>query len=395
MTDDQQPAPGAAERRRSTARSAAAKRVRGDFVAQIPKRFSEGFTERIDLIIRIVFMVVVAVGCYLVLEPFLTAILIAAVLAVVTWPVFNKLRSGMRQSSTAAASVMVLSIVVLVLIPLSFLLVALAQQVPRGVQAAAAWLKDPLPILQAVQSIPYAGDWLYGELVSAIDPQTFAHTMQRILEPLSTWVLNAAVNVGSGVMQLAVVTLIVLVFYSAGSGGIAEEITKILVNTTRSVVFGIVGTAIGQGLVAGIGFWIAGVPGVLILSFAVCVLSVIPIGPPLIWLPAAVWLWSKGELGMAAFLVLWGTLAVSSVDNFIKPLLIARGTSMPIALIFLGVFGGVLAFGFLGLILGPLLLAVGIALFSAWLKRPVIALANAAEQASAAEEPAAADSEKL
>ena len=203
MTDDQQPAPGAAERRRSTARSAAAKRVRGDFVAQIPKRFSEGFTERIDLIIRIVFMVVVAVGCYLVLEPFLTAILIAAVLAVVTWPVFNKLRSGMRQSSTAAASVMVLSIVVLVLIPLSFLLVALAQQVPRGVQAAAAWLKDPLPILQAVQSIPYAGDWLYGELVSAIDPQTFAHTMQRILEPLSTWVLNAAVNVGSGVMQLA------------------------------------------------------------------------------------------------------------------------------------------------------------------------------------------------
>ena len=108
MTDDQQPAPGAAERRRSTARSAAAKRVRGDFVAQIPKRFSEGFTERIDLIIRIVFMVVVAVGCYLVLEPFLTAILIAAVLAVVTWPVFKKLRSGMRQSSTAAASVMVL-----------------------------------------------------------------------------------------------------------------------------------------------------------------------------------------------------------------------------------------------------------------------------------------------
>ena len=68
---------------------------------KFPKRFSEGFTERIDLIIRIVFMVVVAVGCYLVLEPFLTAILIAAVLAVVTWPVFNKLRSGMRQSSTS------------------------------------------------------------------------------------------------------------------------------------------------------------------------------------------------------------------------------------------------------------------------------------------------------
>ncbi|MBS5218050.1 MAG: AI-2E family transporter, partial [Sutterella wadsworthensis] len=138
------------------------------------------------------------------------------------------------------------------------------------------------------------------------------------------------------------------------------------------------GTAIGQGLVAGIGFWIADVPGLLVLSFAVCVLSVIPIGPPLIWGPAAIWLYTQGELGMAVFLVLWGTLAVSSVDNFIKPILISRGTSMPIALIFLGVFGGVLAFGFLGLILGPLLLAIGLALFTAWLKRPVIRLAEAA-----------------
>ena len=395
MTEEE---PGQSAAQRLRAAAATSKRGRTRLVDRIPKNLPLGFTERIDLIIRILFMVVVAAGCYLVLEPFLTAILIAAVLAVVTWPVFSWLRELMRHSATAAAVVMVTSIVVLVLIPLSFLLVALAQQVPRWVQAAAAWLKDPLPILDAVKSIPYAGAWLYEELVAAIDPQTFAHTMQRIIEPLSTWVVNAAVNVGSGVVQLAFVTFIVFFFYRDGSwfaerisavvervsGGIAEEITKILVNTTRSVVFGIVGTAIGQGLVAGVGFWIAGVPGILILSFAVCILSVIPIGPPLIWMPAAVWLWSKGEMGMAAFLVAWGSLAVSSVDNFLKPLLIARGTSMPIALIFLGVFGGVLAFGFLGLILGPLLLAVGIALFTAWLKRPVIALANAAEHASAA-----------
>lgn len=366
--------------------------------AELQRRIAQGFNDRIDLIVRVIFMAVVAIGCYLVLEPFLTAILIAAVLAVVTWPVFTHLRSAFRHSATAAATLMVVSIVVLILIPLSFLLVALAQQVPRWVQIIAARLRDPLPLLDAIEGIPYAGPWLHQELMDAIDPAAFSHTVQRILEPLSAWVVNAAVNVGSGVVQLAFVTFIVFFFYRDGSwfadrisalverisGGIAEEITRILVNTTRSVVFGIVGTAIGQGIVAGIGFWIAGVPGVLILSFAVCLLSVIPIGPPLIWLPAAAWLWSQGQLGMAVFLVLWGTLAVSSVDNFLKPLLIARGTSMPIALIFLGVFGGVLAFGFLGLILGPLLLAIGIALFTAWLKRPVIELAQAAVQQTSA-----------
>lgn len=357
-----------------------------------------GFGDRIDLIVRVALMVVVAAGCYLVLQPFLTAILLAAVIAVVTWPVFRWLLDHLRQSATLAASGMVILIIVTFLIPMSFLLFALAQQIPRWVTMAAVWLKDPTPVLDAVDGIPYVGEWLHEQLRLAIDPATFGHTVQRMLDPLSSGLINAAVNVGNGVVQLVFVTFIVFFFYRDGawfadrisalvervSGGIAREITGILVNTTRSVVFGIVGTAIGQGLVAGVGFWIAGVPEVLVLSFAVCVLSVIPIGPPLIWGPAAVWLYTQGELGMALFLVAWGTLAVSSVDNFIKPILISRGTSMPIALIFLGVFGGVLAFGFLGLILGPLLLAVGVALFSAWLKRPVIQLAQAAVEGETA-----------
>lgn len=201
---------------------------------------------------------------------------------------------------------------------------------------------------------------------------------------MSAWILNAAVNVSQGLLQLALVTFIVFFFYRDGawfadriktlmrrvSGELSNELTNILVNTTRSVVFGLLGTALGQAIVAGIGFWIAGVPGVLMLSFMVFVLSIVPVGPPLIWGPAAIWLYSNGDPGMAAFLVLWGTLAVSSVDNFLKPVLIARGSSLPLALIFLGVFGGVIAFGFLGLILGPILLAVGLSMLQAWLRNP-------------------------
>ena len=211
--------------------------------------------------------------------------------------------------------------------------------------------------------------------------------MQRLLEPLSAALLNAAVNVSNILLQLALVTFIVFFFYRDGawfadrvqtlmkrvSGDLSNELTKILVNTTRSVVFGLVGTALGQAVVAGIGFWIAGVPGILMLCTLVFVLSIVPIGPPLVWGPSAVWLYSQGETGMAIFLALWGLLAVSSVDNFLKPILIARGSSLPLSLIFLGVFGGVIAFGFLGLILGPILLAVGLSMLQAWLKNPILA----------------------
>lgn len=354
------------------------------------------FGQRIDLLLRIVLMVVVVIGCYLVLEPFLTSILIAAVLAVVTWPLFTRLRTSLMGASTLSAMIMLLAIIVTILIPVTLISVTLAQEVPRNLTLIVQWLKNPAPILESIRTLPYVGNWLYTELNNLIDPATFGHTVQQMIEPVTTVVVNGAVNVGVAIFQLLLVTFIVFFFYRDGpwfaqksqelierlSGKIAQDIVQILVNTTRSVVFGIIGTAIAQGVVAGIGFWIAGVPGVLFLSCTVCLLSVVPIGPPLVWLPAAIWLYFHNEVGLAIFLVLWGSLAVSSVDNFLKPILISRGTSLPLSLIFLGVFGGVMAFGFLGLILGPLLLAIGIALIKAWMRSPVLTMAQMSEVAT-------------
>ena len=97
----------------------------------------------------------------------------------------------------------------------------------------------------------------------------------------------------------------------------------------------------------------------------------VPMGPPLVWVPVAIALYLKGDMGYAIFLALWGTFAVSSVDNFLKPMLISQGTPLPMALVFLGVFGGLLSFGFLGILLGPIFLSLGSALFTAWLAQPV------------------------
>ena len=153
------------------------------------------------------------------------------------------------------------------------------------------------------------------------------------------------------------------------SGSLSQELSLILVNTTRSVVYGIVGTSAAQSLMACIGFVIVDAPGTLLLTVAVFIFSVVPIGPPIVWGPVAIWLWVQGEIGLAIFLVIWGSTVVALVDNLLKPLLIARGTPLPISLVFLGVFGGVIAFGFLGLILGPVLLAVGVAMIKTWLSQ--------------------------
>ena len=137
-------------------------------------------------------------------------------------------------------------------------------------------------------------------------------------------------------------------------------------DTIISVVYGSIGTALAQGLLATVGFWIVGRRKPLLLGIAVFFMSLIPSGPPLIWLPVGIWLLYQGQYGYGIFMALWGTFVVSGVDNFLKPYLISRGTNLPLLLVFLGVIGGMLAFGFLGIFLGPTLLAVGFALLREW-----------------------------
>ena len=116
-----------------------------------------------------------------------------------------------------------------------------------------------------------------------------------------------------------------------------------------------------------IGFLIAGVPGVILLGMATFFLSVVPLGPALLWLPAALWLGAKGETGMAIFLAVWGLVVVGGSENIVRPLLMGKGIQAPIAVVFLGVIGGVVAFGFLGLFIGPTMLTVGYNLFQEWM----------------------------
>ena len=124
-----------------------------------------------------------------------------------------------------------------------------------------------------------------------------------------------------------------------------------------------------MAVVAVIGFMIAGVPAALLLGVGTFFLSLVPIGPPLMWGGATVWLIFQGETGWAIFMFLWGLLIISSTDNIVKPFLISRSSNLPLLLIVLGVFGGVIAFGFIGVFIGPPVLAVGLTLMQLWIDR--------------------------
>jgi predicted PurR-regulated permease PerM len=204
--------------------------------------------------------------------------------------------------------------------------------------------------------------------------------LRQYLQPLRTFALASGAAIAQGVLQLTLSILIAFFLYRDGeavsrrltatvgriAGDRGRHLIGVAVATMRGVVYGILGTAIAQGVLAAIGFWLAGVPAAPLLGLLTFFLSPIPIGPPLVWAPAAFWLFSQGHTGWAIFLLIWGIAVVSSVDNVIKPLIISRGSNLPFILVLLGVLGGVFAFGFIGVFLGPTLLAIGFALIEDW-----------------------------
>ena len=198
------------------------------------------------------------------------------------------------------------------------------------------------------------------------------------------WLVSAAKAVGNGVFEVLISAflaffilrdadelsrrLAVAVERLAGERG--QRLIKVAGATVRGVIFGILGTALAQAAVAGLGFWIAGVPAVVLLSVLTFFFAVIPYGPPLVWVPAGIWLYTQDKIGMSIFMFVWGFGVISMVDNFLRPYLISHGSKTPFALIFCGVIGGALAFGLVGVFLGPILLAIGYRLIAEWTASP-------------------------
>jgi predicted PurR-regulated permease PerM len=285
---------------------------------------------------------------------------------------------------------MSLMLILLLVAPLALLSGSLAD----GIESAIRYFK---PMLES--GLPNdPPNWLGRLPVVGADISAYWHKLvasreemntllRQLIDPTRKLALATVTMFGQGLLQLVLVVFFVFFmfrdaeFYAdalrTGSrklaGDLGERMLILAENTVTGVMVGIVGTAAAQSLVAMIGFVIAGVPGVTILTVATFFFSMVPVvGATLIWLGAAAWLYDGGQTGWAIFMIVWGMFGISSVDNFVKPILISRSASLPLLLIVVGVFGGVLVFGFIGLFLGPTLLALGQVLIREWLAHPDI-----------------------
>jgi predicted PurR-regulated permease PerM len=329
-----------------------------------------------------VILLVLLAGCLVVLRPFVSALLWAVILCFSSWPVYRRLLGWLGNRSTLAALMMMLGMVLIILLPFVIVGTTLADNVKQLTDAAKHWIAngppDPPEWLARVPVVgPQATD--YWQSLAADTSKVWPEA-QRIIEPASAWLLMGGLALGGGLIQLALSILMAFFLFRDGiaAGGllttaierIAGERGKHLLalagKTVRGVVYGILGTALLQAIVTGIGLLIAGVPGAMLLALLTFFASVIPlVGTGLIWIPAALWLFHQGLTGWGIFMLIWG-VGVSNIDNFVKPWLISQGSDMPFILIFLGVVGGALAFGFIGVFLGPTLLAVGYRLVAEW-----------------------------
>jgi predicted PurR-regulated permease PerM len=183
-------------------------------------------------------------------------------------------------------------------------------------------------------------------------------------------------GIAGGVLQFGLALFIAFFFWLYGdilaiqmtallrriAGLYADRLITVTGQVVRGTVYGILGTAIVQGILTTFGLWLSGVPRAVLLGTIAGFLSVLPIGAPLVWIPSALWLLSRGHTGWGIFLGVYGVLAVSGADSVIRPFFISRGAQLPFLLTLLGVLGGALAFGLLGIFLGPVLLGVGFTL---------------------------------
>jgi len=372
-------------------------------------------------------LLLLLVGCFFVLRPFMTALMWAIILAYSLHPLQRLFTRWFRGSRTLAACLVTLTVALVFTGPVVLVGVSLAQDGKDLALATRNWFMDaPEQPPAWVARMPVVGDQIEGYWTAfaedrnrwfeQIDKQVTSSPAReeeipprakivtetadgavvngegkdqsphivvllgKFLSWARIWLLSAAKAVGQGVTQVLIsaflaffllrdapelsVRLTVVVERLAGGRG--RHLIKVAGDTVRGVIYGILGTAIAQALVAGIGFWIAGVPGGVLLSVLTFFFAVVPFGPPLIWLPASLWLFAQNHTGYGIFMVLWGMLGISSVDNFLRPYLISQGSKMPFALIFCGVIGGALAFGLVGVFLGPTLLAVAFRLIEEW-----------------------------
>ncbi len=313
-----------------------------------------------------------------ILKPFLLPAIWAAIAAYMTWPLYARVRAWTGRPMVTAVLV-TLGFSLVIALPIGWLLVTFASQASVVGDRAQAWVAEGAPLPQWVSESTWLAPRVEELRQSPLfGPAAAGEWIARYGQTASQWAVTLGGSIARSVLEFVITLVIMFAFYLDGER-MAEHVRRLAIllvpsddpelvdkvgGIVRAVVFGLLGTGLVQGLLAGIGFWIFGVPSPVFFGFVTVLVSLVPAGPMMVWIGACIWLWMQGWVLAMVGMAIWGVLLISSIDNVLRPLLISGPSRIPFMLVFFGVVGGLASLGLLGMFVGPVLLAVGFGLLA-------------------------------
>ncbi len=340
----------------------------------------------IDLVRHLLVILIISLlilGSLYVMQPFIAAIIWAAMITVSTWPLLIKAQHHLRNSRGLAVCVMMLAMLLVIVVPIAAAVMTIASRTEdiRAWVTAMPQYTLPAPP-EWVSHVPLAGkkldeDW---KALSDAGPGGLLAQIKPYAAQIMHWLLEQAGSIGALLLHLLLTTIIAGILFAKGeaagtsvvrfarrvSGDRGETVVVLATKAIRAVALGIIVTAVVQSALGGLGLLIAGVPLAGLLTAVMLIFCIAQLGPGLPLLAGVAWLYWKDHHVAAVVLLVW-TLVVGTMDNFLRPLLIKRGADLPLLLILVGVIGGLFAFGLVGLFVGPAILAVTYTLLETWI----------------------------
>jgi predicted PurR-regulated permease PerM len=322
-----------------------------------------------------------------ILRPFLGAIIWASMIVIATWPLMRRLQGWLRGSRGMATAAMTVGLLLVLVLPLSLVIGAIAANAGRLIEWAATMKSIAIPQPpQWLATLPLVGEKAVEAWrgVAAGHLTDLASSAAPYAATAIVWVAGTMSGVAGLLLQFLLTVAVAAVMYARGeraaegllqfgerlAGEPGERVVRLAAQAIRAVALGVVVTACVQAGLAGIGLAVAGVPFAALLTALAFVLCIAQVGPLLVLAPSVGWLYYEGSSFAATALLVWSLLVIT-FDNFLRPILMTKGGGLPMLLMFAGVMGGLIAFGLIGIFVGPVVLAISYTLIGAWIRMPV------------------------
>lgn len=333
-------------------------------------------------ILQLLFIGALIAGSFWILRPFLMAMSWAAMIVVATWPVFLRLQARLGSRRGLAVAAMTAALLLVLVVPLYLAISTIVENAERiaGWSSTLATLAIPQPPAW-LQGLPLIGTRVTArwQQVAAESPDVLAARILPYAHTLVAWFAGQVGSIGMMLIEFLLTVMIAAILYANGescahgverfarrlAGAQGEGAVHLAAQAVRAVALGVVVTALVQSVLGGIGLAMAGVPFATILTAVMFVLGIAQVGPAPVLIPVVIWIYMRDGALWGTVMLLWA-IPVGALDNFLRPFLIKRGADLPLLLIMAGVIGGLIAFGVIGLFVGPVLLAVAYTLLAAW-----------------------------